>query len=87
VVATHAPGGGGSRSVALATVANGTDELLTPVREDLTAIAAGRNRDESDDGEREGEADHHAEDESEHVTRVTGGGPSTQTEAPPETEL
>jgi hypothetical protein len=47
-------------------LSDGVDELLAAVGQHLTAVASSRDRDEADDGQREGEADHHAEDESEH---------------------
>lgn len=59
-------------SVARAAFAHRTDEFFTAVGEDLPAVPTSRDRDEADDGERECEADHHAEDESEHTSRVTG---------------
>ena len=74
-------------SGAWTTLANGTDELFASVRQDLATVPSGGDRDKADDGEREGEADHHAEDESEHETRVTGAPPPTQTEPRHETEL
>lgn len=80
-------GGRAPASVAGAALADGADQLLATVGQDLATVPAGRDRDEADDGERECEADHHAEDESEHETRVTGGPARTQTEPPPETEL
>lgn len=70
-----------------AALADRADELLAPVRQNLATVSAGRDRDEADDGEREGEADHHAEDESEHRTRVTPRDTTAQLEPGPETEL
>ena len=71
----------------MAAVANGSDELLTPVGEHLPAVAASRDGDETDDGQREDEAEHHAEDEGEHSSRVPRERALSQTEPPGETEL
>jgi hypothetical protein len=74
-------------SVARAAFAHRADEFFTAVGEDLPTLPASRDRDEADYGEREREADHHAENESEHSSRVTAERARTQTEPPPETKL
>jgi hypothetical protein len=70
-----------------AALAHRVDELLAAVCEHLPAVPARRNGDEADDGQREGEADHHAEDKSEHPSSVPTYRGVRQTEPPTETQL
>jgi len=76
-----------ARSGTPAPVADRVDELLTAVREHLTTVSAGRYGDEADDSQRENEADHHAEDESEHVLQPDGVRPQPQIGTPTVAEL
>lgn len=70
---------GSCRSGTLTPLAHALDELLAAVGQHLATIPAGGHGNEADNGQSEGQADQHAEDECKHASRV---GPHAPTGKP-----